>query len=335
MKKLIILLILIHNFGTSDAQQLEIKGRVTDRDSYEPLPGATISVKKSAMMATSNKDGHFTIANAPHGNFILVVNYVGYKTTELPLNFDENSNHFIDVRMSSYYKTNDSIVISASKRVEKITDAPASIHVIGQKDLQQFAGSNVGELAAYVQGLEFVRMGVDNVSFNARGLNNAFNGRVFQLVDGRNSMNPLSGSLMMGNNMSVNKEDIEKVEILLGPQTALYGPNAHSALFNYITKDPRKYQGTTLSVSAGNQSQFSARIRQAQKINDKWAYKFTGEYAVGRDFEFYDSLTGAGGGPAMVFGPIQNVPERMDFDFKRLPKLYAKPMFMFMGSASV
>jgi iron complex outermembrane receptor protein len=75
---------------------------------------------------------------------------------------------------------------------------------------------------------------------------------MFQIVDGRNSMNPLSGSLMMGNNSSVNKDDIERIEILIGPQTALYGPNVHNALINYITKDPRKYQGTTLSISAGN-----------------------------------------------------------------------------------
>src|SRR5690606_2646038 len=165
MKKLFFLLIIINIFESSHAQQLEIKGRVTDEDSNVPLPGASISIKKTALMVTSDKDGYFTIANAP-AKFILIVNYVGYKTAELPLNFDDNSNHFIDVQMSSYYKINDSIVVSASKRAEKITDAPDSIHVIGQKDLQQFAGSNVGDLASYGQGVEFVRMGVESVSFN-------------------------------------------------------------------------------------------------------------------------------------------------------------------------
>ena len=292
MKKLFYLLVLINSYEICNAQQRELKGKVTDRETLEALPGATISIKKSDIIVTSNNEGYFTITNSPAGSFILVINYVGYKTSELSVSFDESSNQLIDVRMASFYRTNDSIVISASKRPEKITDAPASIHVIGQKELQQFSGSNVGELAAYVQGVEFVRMGVDNVSFNARGLNNAFNGKVFQMIDGRNSMQPLSGSLMMGNNISVNKEDIEKVEVLLGPQTALYGPNVHNALFNYITKDPRIYQGTTLAVSAGNQNQFSTRIRHGEKINDKWAYKLTGEYAVGKDFDFRDSIRG-------------------------------------------
>lgn len=315
MKKLFYFIVLLFSFAVSNAQQRELKGRITDRETNEPLPGATISIQNSTLTFASDKDGYFIISNVPYRNFILVINYVGYCNFEQPVNFAKNSNDFIDIRLSSFYKLGDNIVVSASKRPEKITDAPASIHVIGQKELQQFSGSNVGELAAYVQGVELVRMGVDNVSFNARGLNNAFNGKVFQMIDGRNSMNPLSGSLMMGNNMSVNKEDIEKVEVLLGPQTALYGPNVHNALLNYITKDPRIYQGTTLSVSGGNQNQFSVRIRLGEKINNKWAYKLTGEYAVGKDFEFRDSVRVGGG---LFFGPADTIGERINLDFRRL-----------------
>lgn len=224
----------------------------------------------------------------------------------------------LDIKLIPVYNAGTDIVVSAAKRPQKITDAPASIQLISQKDLQEFAGSNVGELAAYVPGVEFVRMGIDNVSFNARGLNNAFNNKVFQMVDGRNSSNPLSGNLMLGNNMSTNKEDLEKIEILLGPQTALHGPNVHNALFNYITKDPRKYEGTTLSLTAGNHYQYSGRVRHAYKVDSKWAYKLTGEFATGRDFEFYDSVY-AGGGPNGVFGPIVGVPERnIDFDFRHI-----------------
>lgn len=315
MKKLIHLCLLINSFTVVYGQQQELKGRVTDKDTNEPLSGATVAVRKSDVVASTDKDGYFTIPNPPLRPITLVVSYVGHETSEVDIPFNENNRRFIHVPLSSLYKSSDSIVVSASRRPEKITNAPASIQVIGQKELNGFSGSNVSELAAYVQGVEFGRMGVDNVSFNARGLNNAFNGKVFQMIDGRNSMNPLSGSLMMGNNMSVNKEDIERVEILLGPQTALYGPNVHNALLNYITKDPRKFGGTTLAVSAGNQSQFSSRIRQGGKLSNKWAYKVTGEYALGKEFEFRDSVRGVGGG---VYGPLDTIAERIDFDFKRI-----------------
>lgn len=315
MKKLICLFLIINSFTLVNGQQLELEGRVTDKETNSPLQGATVRIQTSKTTVTTNKDGYFTIRNLSAQHFLVSISYVGYETSEIAVNINEMNKRFIDVQLSSIFKTGDSVVVSASRRPEKITDAPASIQVIGQKEISQFSGSNVGELAAYIQGLEFVRMGVDNVSFNARGLNNAFNNKVFQMIDGRNSMSPLSGSLMMSNNMSANKEDIERVEILLGPQTALYGPNVHNALLNYITKDPRKFGGTTLAVSAGNQRQFSSRIRQAGKINDKWAYKITGEYVTGTEFEFRDSIRGVGGG---VYGPLDTIAERIDFDFRRI-----------------
>jgi iron complex outermembrane receptor protein len=131
-------------------------------------------------------------------------------------------------------------------------------------------------------------------------------------------MNALSGGLPMHNNFSLVKDDIERIEIALGPQTALYGPNAHNAVINFITKDPRTSQGTTVSLSAGNQYQFSARIRQATKINSKWAYKFTGEYSTGKDFGFYDSIY-VGSPTGSPYGPALAVPEKIiDFNFRHV-----------------
>lgn len=313
MKKYLIFCMVMHSL-ILNAQQQEIRGRVTDQQSNQPLVKATVAIKNANIVVVTDEDGRFILPHPPSGTFRMIISHAGYETVELSKNTTARSKE-MNIQLLPLYKTTDSVVVSASRRTEKITDAPASIQVIGQKDLNRFAGSNVGELAAYVQGIEFVRMGVDNVSFNARGLNNAFNNKVFQIVDGRNSMSPLSGSLLLGNNVSANKEDIERIEILLGPQTALYGPNVHNAHFNYITKDPRKYPGTTLAVTAGNQNQFSARLRQAGKFGNKWAYKITGEKALGRDFEFYDSIRGVGGG---VYGPLDTVAERIDFNFRRI-----------------
>jgi iron complex outermembrane receptor protein len=84
------------------------------------------------------------------------------------------------------------------------------------------------------------------------------------MVDGRNSMAPASAGVALFNNGSVQKDDIAQMEIVLGPQSALYGPNAHNALFNVITKDPRKFQGTTVAMSVGNQSQFSGEDKSCE-----------------------------------------------------------------------
>ena len=292
-----------------------ISGKIIDKQTNEGLAGATVTIKGTLISVVTNNEGSFAFPKVNVGKVILVISYIGYETIEFLVTIDEGKKVIDNISLAIDDRMGNAVVVSASRRREKITDAPASIHVIGRKELEQFTGSNTFELLSKVPGVEFTRTGVDHASINARGLNSAFNGKVFQMVDNRNSMTALSGSLPMHNNSSIIKDDIGSIEIILGPQTALYGPNAHNAIINFITKDPRTSQGTTVAISAGNQYQFSARIRQAAKINKKWAYKLAGEYAAGKEFGFYDTVYAGGG----ANGPIAHIPERgMDFDFRHI-----------------
>ena len=333
MKKTLLPLLFLLFSNLSFSQDYgAVSGKITDKLTNEALPGATVLIKGTVISAVTNNEGNFIIKKLNPGKIILEISYVGYETTEIGVTIIDGETKTANADLIQDERIGNAVVVSASKQREKITDAPASIQVIGIKELSQFAGSNVNELVSKMQGIEYTRNGVDEITFNARGFNSAFNIRVLQLVDGRNSMSAISGGLPTFNNGSTNKDDIERVEIVLGPQTALYGPNAHNALFSYITKDPRKYQGTTVSVSAGSQNQFSSRFRHATKINNKWAYKLSGEHATGKDYQWYDSVY-AGNQPPPTwigyrdqppvgttphFGPKVAIPERIhDFTFRR------------------
>ncbi len=296
-----------------------VTGTVIDQQSGEGLAGATVTVKGLQASTLTNSGGQFLLQGLKPGKVVLLVSYVGYRDQTLPVNIKDAVTASVDAAMGVSDKPGDEVVISASKRPEKITNAPASIQVIGIKDLQEFAGSNVGELVSKVQGVEYTRNGVTEITFNARGFHSAFNNKVFQIVDGRNSMAALSGSLPIMNRGSTIKDDMERLEIIVGPQSALYGPNAHNAVFNTITKDPRKYTGTTLSVTAGSRYQFSGRFRHAAKINNKFAYKLSGEYSMGKEFDFRDSVyAGNQNGNKPEWGPPVAIPERLDPYFRHM-----------------
>jgi iron complex outermembrane receptor protein len=321
MRKLVLLILLVIVQSVLYSQNTgSIKGKVTDKQTNEALAGATIRVKGPLVSVVSDNEGKFLLQKLNVGKITLVISYIGYETYELPVVISEGINN-VDVSLNIDDRIGNAVVISASRRREKITNAPASIQVIGIKDFNQFAGSNPNELVSKVQGVAYTRSGVDEITFNARGLHSAFNNKVLQLVDGRNSVTPLSAGLSIFNNGSTNKEDIERIEIMFGPQSALYGPNAHNALFNYTTKDPRKYPGTTVAVSAGSQNQFSSRFRHAVKINNKWAYKLSGEHATGKDYTWYDSVYAGNQippGNQSFYGPAVAIPERIhDFTFRR------------------
>ncbi|HEV7332412.1 MAG TPA: TonB-dependent receptor [Flavisolibacter sp.] len=316
MRKFILIILLFSIPAVLFSQRTgSIQGKVTDQQTDETLHGATVILKSSGITVLTSRDGAFVFSALNASRYVLLISHVGYETIEWPVTVREGETAQAHVSMAPDSRPGSEVVVTASRMPEKITAAPAPIQIISAKDITHFAGSNVGELVSRVQGVEYTRSGVDEITFNARGLHSAFNIRVLQLVDGRNTMAAASGSLPMFNNGSTQKDDIDRIEILQGPQTALYGPNAHNALFNYITKDPRKYPGTTVSVSAGSQYQFSSRIRHAGIVNSKFAFKITGEHATGQDYKWYDTVYVPNPNLQTAIG----IPERIsDFTFKRI-----------------
>jgi iron complex outermembrane receptor protein len=291
-----------------------INGKVTDENG-QPMPGATVTIRESGVSTISDDNGMFSFTNVRTGRATLVVSFVGFADMEQTVTVSETGVTDASLKLTVKARVGDEVVITASKRPEKITRAPAPISVISSRDLDQSASFMPGELASKIQGVEFVRTGVNGVGFNARGFNNAFNAKILQMTDGRNSMMAGGSGLPSGIMNTVIKEDIERLEIVLGPNSALYGPNAHNGIANTITKDPRKFQGTTLVLGGGNQEVFSGRLRHATKINNKWAYKLTGEYTTGKDFEFHDSIYAGGS----VFGQAVAIPERIpSYQFRHI-----------------
>ncbi len=306
MKKIWLLLVMLVFYEVYGQQAGSISGTVMGSSGEGVLAGATVAVKGLELSTLTDIKGRFEITGLAAGAHKLLISHVGYEPLELSVNVVANHAHSLSAILNHDERLVSEVVITASRRPEKITNAPASIQVLTIRDFDRFAGSNVNEMIATVQGVKYTRSGIEGITFNARGFNSAFNNKTLQLVDGRISMAALSGSLPIFNNGTYMKSDLERIEIVLGPQTALYGPNAHNAVFNVITKDPRKYPGTIASLSAGNHNQFSSRLRHAEVINSRWAFKLSGEYSVSEDYKFIDSVY-AGGGP---FGPPVAIPER-------------------------
>jgi outer membrane receptor for ferrienterochelin and colicins len=269
----------------SIAQSLKVSGTVLDGESNQPLPGVNILVDGSRKGVSTDIRGQFEIDVA--AGDVLVFSFIGFETQRISVTGNGNLGNIV---MSPKYLVGDELIISVTRNPERLTDAPASISVITSKDLDLIPTYNISEFLNKVQGVEVVRSGVLGVGINARGFNSAFNFRMLQLNDGRNGMLPGGTGLPAGIYNTIIKEDIERVEVILGPASALYGPNAHAGVVNTITKDPRTSQGTTLVVGAGNQNQLSTRFRHAQEINSNLAFKLNFEHTRGTDFEFIDSV---------------------------------------------
>ncbi|WP_439880706.1 TonB-dependent receptor [Pontibacter sp. MBLB2868] len=291
MKKIyLILLSLLCIAQAAFAQGGAIKGRVVGTGTDEALIGATVLVEGTSKGTTTNSNGEFQIPNLSAGDYKLRVSYIGYSHPTIPVTVAAGSTTDVGkISMKASVMIGEEVVVSASRRPEKLTEAPATISLISSRDIELSPSFNVGDLLARQKGVEFIRTGVLGTGINVRGMNSAFNPKNLQMNDARLSTLIATG-LPLGPLSTVVKEDIEQIEVVLGPAAALYGPNAHNGLVNTITKDPRRSEGTTLALNVGNQQVFSTRLRHAMVLSPKFAFKVTGEYTKGLDFAYDDTV---------------------------------------------
>ena len=288
MKKTILLFFFMLSVSFIWAQ--EISGTITDADSGDPLIGASVLVLNTNIGTITDETGSYSI-NVDPGSYTLKISYVGYadKTVDVEVGDADMTKDF---SLSSGVLFGDDVVISASKRAEKLTESPATIQTITVEQINQYAG-NASELLARQKGIDYFRAGIAGPAFNVRGFNSNFNSKNLQVTDGRFSSLIATG-LPFGALDPVLQDDIERVEVILGPNSTLYGPNAHNGLLNTITKDPRRYQGTTVTLTPGvsgdGDAYYGARARHAQVINDQFAFKVNAGYTKATEFEYVDSV---------------------------------------------
>ena len=296
--------------------QTGIKGRIIN-DQNEGIPFATIFVEAQHKGTTSNSEGYFEII-LKNGTYEVAISSVGFVTLKMDVTVDDKLEVLGNIRLEYANEIVDEIVVSASRNPEKITESPATINLITSSQFENLTGSPE-ELFGLQKGVDFARQGNFWSNISIRGFNSAFNQKILILDDNR--IANLRIRTPVGPMSVYVKEDVERTEIVLGPSSALYGPNSLNALFNTISKSPFTYPGTTVVVGAGSYNLLNVRFRHANAINKKWAYKITSEYLTGKEPDFTDSVYV----PQVYAGKPEIGLEREATFFKLLAAAFYKP----------
>ena len=220
----------------------------------------------------------------------------------------------------------DQVVVSASRVEQEIVNAPAAIAVISREVIETQAASNFGDLLRQAPGVNVTQLSNTNYSVTSRGSSGALAAAQLVLVDGRSVYQDFFG-FTSWDFLSVGLDDLERIEVVNGPASAVWGANAMSGVVNLITKTPRNALGTTLDLRFGafdrsvtgnpmdTGSQFMGSISHTQAVNDRFAYRatvsFTHQDALPRPFGEIPNGTGT------LYPPIQGVTARMPkLDFR-------------------
>ena len=268
-------------------------GRITESGSGTPIAGArvqatAIPARTAAGAVNSGADGRYRLAGLQPGRYAVTVSRIGYRmrrvdTVAVAAGQTVTLNETLEELPSQLNQ----VVTTASRAPEKILEAPASVSVVNAQQIEQRPSVTAIDHLRDTPGLDVSTGGIAQSNVVARGFNNAFSGSLLTLQDyrfaGVPSLRVNVPFLFTGTN-----EDIERIEVVLGPASALYGPNSANGVLHVITKSPLTSQGTTITVDGGERSIFRGSLRHAQKLGERFGFKLSGEYFTGRDFAFTD-----------------------------------------------
>lgn len=252
------------------------------------LESANVWVVGTNLSGATAEDGSFTLGQVPAGQWLLKVNLMGFAEATVAVNVKDGKPSVLEIFLTGAPVALEGITVSGSRRLEKVTDAPVSLSLVTGEELGRTTALHYAESLQGVRGVDTYRGGVDAVVANARGFTTAYNYRLRVLVDNRNGHLPALG-IPAGVFYPVVEEDIDRMEVILGPSSALYGPNAHNGLLHILTKHPQDYPGTTLVTGGGGNSVFFTRVRHAG-AHQRLAYKFNAEYFTGTEWTKNDTV---------------------------------------------
>ena len=255
-----------------------VYGHVIDKKSGEHMPYVTIQLKGTTIATTTDHTGHYFLKNLPEGTFTIVVKSLGYKTTERTVTIKHDATQEQNFALLADDVALDEVVVSANRNETARRLAPNLVNVIGGKLF------DITQSTCLAQGLNF-QPGVrtedncQNCGFTQVRIN-GLDGHYSQiLVDSRpvfSSLNGVYGLEQIPANM------IDRVEVVRGGGSALFGASAIGGTVNIITKEPTRNSasfGHTLMSQGGANSFDNVTTGNVSLVTDD---NKAGVYAYGQ-----------------------------------------------------
>jgi iron complex outermembrane receptor protein len=263
-----------------------LNGTVLDAATDAPLVGATVTIKGTTNGGTTDANGQFSLITGQKLPFTLIVSFLGYAKREVVV-----SESKVVIKLSPAAGTLEDVIISSRRRQESAQEVPIPISVIRGSTAEDAGAFNVNRLKELVPTVQLYVSNARNTTLNIRGLgstygltNDGIDPGVGFYVDGVYYARPAATALDF--------IDIDRIEVLRGPQGTLFGKNTTAGAFN-ITSRPASFDpGGSVELSYGNYGFVQAKGSLTGPISKKLAARisFTGTQRNGLFFNEHTQL---------------------------------------------
>ncbi|MDW3648696.1 MAG: TonB-dependent receptor [Bacteroidia bacterium] len=282
MQKLrhVLLLVILTSLCSYLSAQTKITGKTTAEDGT-PLVGASLQIEGTTSGVYSDDQGNFSLSVDNSPPLTLNITYIGYKAQSIEIT---QSSTTLNIVMVEDITSSEEVVISASRRPEKIQDAPASISVINTENLKISPQIDATRNLVNVPGVQIQQQSANRINIEMRGAAGLFGTGAFPIMDYRSLIGPGIGTFQT-DAQGINNIDLQRIEVVRGPGSALYGPGVVTGVIHFITKNPIDFPGTTIELIGGELNTFGGTIRHAgRNASKKFGYKINAHYKRGNEF---------------------------------------------------
>lgn len=234
MRRLIFTIIYIGICGLLPAFAGEIKGTVVSKD--KPVSFASVVIARTTIGTQANEEGKFVIANAPDGQHTVQVTSVGYKTKFVTVNVSADKSVNLLIEIEEENAQLNEVVVTGTMKETTINESPAPIQILNPTFFRKNPTPNLFESLSMVNGVR-PQLNCNVCSTGDIHINGMEGPYTMVLIDGMPIVSALStvyGLSGIPNSM------VERIEIMKGPASTLYGSEAVGGLINVITKNPAK-----------------------------------------------------------------------------------------------
>ncbi|MBI5386748.1 MAG: TonB-dependent receptor [Verrucomicrobia bacterium] len=192
-------------------------------------------------------------------------------------------------------------VYGASKHEQKTTEAPSAVTIVTREDIQQFGHRTLAEVLRSVRGF-YVNSDRGYSFVGLRGVNRPgdYGGGVLLMVNGHRLNDPVADEAFNGTEFPLDVDLIDRVEVIRGPGSALYGNNAFFTVINVLTRKGRDVQNVESSFAAGSFDTYSGRVSVGHRFTNGVELLLSGTYldSAGHDTLHYPEFSDVNEGRA-------------------------------------
>jgi outer membrane receptor protein involved in Fe transport len=264
-----------------------ITGVIEDPESGEKLFGAAVLEKGTSNGAVTDFDGKFTLKITAGMPATLVISYVGYENQEYVVS---DFNEKIKIKLKASNIQLESVTVTDTRITEKQKESPVTVESMDAMAVKETAAVNFYDGLGSLKGVDLTAASMGFKVVNTRGFNSTRPVRSLQIIDGVDNQAP-GLNFSVGNFAGSSELDIQRVELIVGANSALYGPNAFNGVISMTTKDPFVHQGLDVMGKVGERNLMETAVRFARghklfgSKEEVVAYKLNFSYMQALDWE--------------------------------------------------